>query len=168
MPCSSTARSSGRTRTPPGRQKKGGQEAQALGRSRGGFGTKIHAVAADERTALAVVLTPGQAGDAPTYPELIEAVPEECPADAAAADKAYDSDAIRADLQGRGIEPVIPPLSCRKEAIPYDKKIYRQRNKVERLFNKMKQFRRVATRYDKLDLSFLAFIHLTAALIMIR
>jgi transposase len=125
-------------------------------------------VAADERTALAVVLTPGQTGDAPTYPELIAAVPEECPVDAAAADKGYDSDAIRADLKERGIEPVIPSLACRNQAIPYDKKTYRQRNRVERLFNKLKQFRRVATRYDKLDLSFLAFIHLTAALIMIR
>jgi transposase len=147
---------------------KGGQEAQALGRSRGGFGTKIHAAAADERTALAVVLTPGQAGDAPTYPDLIDAVPPECPVDAAAADRSYDSDAIRADLKGREIEPVIPPLACRKEAIPYDQEKYRQRNRVERLFNKLKQFRRVATRYDKLDLSFLAFIHLTAALVMIR
>lgn len=99
---------------------------------------------------------------------MMAAVPEECPAEAAAADKAYDSDAIRADLKGRGIEPVIPPLACRKEAIPYDKATYKERNKVERLINKMKQFRRVATRYDKLDLSFLGFIHLTAALIMIR
>jgi transposase len=95
-------------------------------------------------------------------------VPEECPVEAVAADKGYDSDAIRADLEERGIEPVIPPLACRKEAIPYDKKAYRQRNKVERLFSKLKQFRRVATRYDKLDLSFLAFVHLTAALVMIR
>jgi transposase len=95
-------------------------------------------------------------------------VPEECLVDAAAADKSYDSDAIRADLKAQGIEPVIPPLACRKQAIPHDKTKYRQRNRVERLFNKLKQFRRIATRYDKLDLSFLAFIHLTAALIMIR
>jgi transposase len=99
---------------------------------------------------------------------LIEAVPEECPVEAAAGDEGYDSDAIRADLKERGIEPVIPPLACRKEAIAYDKKAYRQRNRVERFFSELKQFRRVATRYDKLDLSFLAFIHLTAALIMIR
>ena len=124
--------------------------------------------AGDERTTLAVVLTPGQAGDAPTCPELIAAVPERCPVEAAAADKAYDSDAIRADLKGRGIEPVIPPSANRNEAIPYDKTTYKQRNKVERLINKLKQFRRVATRYDKLDLSFLAFIHLSAAFIMIR
>lgn len=95
-------------------------------------------------------------------------MPAECPVQAAAADKSYDSDAIRADLKRRGIEPVIPPLRCRKEAIPYDKKTYRRRNEVERLFNRLKQFRRVATRYDKLDETFLAFIHLTAALVMIR
>ena len=88
--------------------------------------------------------------------------------EAAAADRSYDSDAIRSDLKGRGIEPVIPPLACRREAIPYDEATYRERNRVERLFSKLKQFRRIATRYDKLDLSFLAFIHLTAALIMIR
>jgi transposase len=117
---------------------------------------------------LGVVLTPGQAGDAPTYPELIAAVPEACPVDAAAADKGYDSDAIRADLKEREIEPVIPSLACRKRAIAYDKKTYRQRNRVERFFSKLKQFRRIATRYDKLDATFLGFIHLTAALISIR
>jgi transposase len=95
-------------------------------------------------------------------------VPEACPVDAAAADKSDDSDAIRADLRRRGIEPVTPPSRCRKEAIPYDKATYRQRNQVERLFNRLKQFRRVATRYDKLDETFLAFIHLTAAWVMIR
>ena len=57
----------------------GSQQGQALGRSRGGFGIKIHVAAADESTTLAVVLTPGQSGDAPTYPEVIDAVPEECP-----------------------------------------------------------------------------------------
>jgi transposase len=59
-------------------------------------------------------------------------------------------------------------LKCRERPIPYDKKVYRQRNKVERLYSKLKQFRRVATRSDKLELSFLAFVHLTADLLMIR
>lgn len=113
-------------------------------------------------------MTPGQAGDAPQYPALSAGVPDECPVDAAAADRSYDSDAIRADLEARGIEPVIPPRSNRTEAISYNKTKYRGRNAVERLFNRLKQFRRVATRYDKLDLAFLAFIHLTAALVMIR
>jgi transposase len=124
--------------------------------------------AGDERTALAVVLTPGQAGDAPQYPALMAGVPDECPVDAAAADKSYDSDAIRADLKQRGIEPVIPPRSNRTEPIRYNKTKYRGRNAVERLFHRLKPFRRVATRYDKLDETFLAFIHLTAALVMIR
>jgi transposase len=60
------------------------------------------------------------------------------------------------------------PAPYLPEGPPYDRKKYRQRNRVERLFNKLKQFRRIATRYDKLDLAFLAFIHLTAALVMIR
>ncbi len=146
----------------------GGQEAPALGRSQGGFTTKIHVAAADEQTPLTAVLTPGQAGDAPQYPRLMAGVPPECPVDAAGADKSYDSDAIRADLEQRGIEPVIPPRSNRTEAIEYDTTQYRGRNCVERLINRLKQFRRIATRYDKLDLAFLAFIHLAAALVMIR
>jgi transposase len=66
-------------------KQQGGQEAQALGRSQGGFTTKVHVAAADEQTALTVVLTPGQAGDAPPYPALMAGVPAECPVDAAAA-----------------------------------------------------------------------------------
>jgi transposase len=114
------------------------------------------------------VLTPGQRGDAPTFPEVLAAVPESCPVEAAVADKAYDSDAIRGALAARGIEAVIPSLACRKRPIPHDAATYKRRNEVERLFSKLKQFRRVATRYDKLAETFLAFIHLTAALIMTR
>ena len=157
---------------PPARRRgaggEGGQQAQALGRSRGGFGTKVHLAAADESTPVAVVLTPGQASDARTYPELIDAVPEGCEATAAVADKSCDSDAIRADLERRGLEAVIPPPACRREPIAYDEARYRKRDGVERLFSKLQQFRRVATRHDKLDLSFLAFIHLASALIMTR
>jgi transposase len=124
--------------------------------------------AADEVTPLAVVLTPGQSGDAPICPILLDTVPNECPVSTVIADKAFDSDAIRADLERRGIKAVIPPLACRKEPIPYDKPAYKGRNRVERLFSKLKQFRRIATRYDKLDRMFLTFIHLAAALIMVR
>src|SRR5262249_50074057 len=96
-----------------GAEKKGGQQAQALGRSRGGFGTKVHLPAADGRPALGVVLPRGRAGAAPQSPELTAGVPEEGRVGAAGADRSYDSDAIRADLKGRGIEAVIPPLACR-------------------------------------------------------
>jgi transposase len=117
---------------------------------------------------LVAVLTPGQRGDAPIFPELLDAVPAACPVEAAVADKAYDSDAIRATLAAREIEAVIPALACRKEPIPHDPVKYRERNRVERLIGKLKQFRGIATRYDKLAETFLAFIHLAAALIMIR
>jgi transposase len=99
---------------------------------------------------------------------VLDAVPDACPVTTAVADKAFDSDAIRADLARRGIDAVIPPLACRTRPIRYDKEAYRGRNRVERLFSKLKQFRRIATRYDKLDTSFLAFIHLVSALIMTR
>jgi transposase len=73
-------------------------------------------------------------------------------------DTAYDSNAIRAKRGAKGIEPVIPPKANRLEIIVYDKEQYKQRNKVERRFNKIKQFRRVATRYEKLKATFLAFV----------
>ena len=85
----------------------------------------------------------------------MDAVPEGCAVKAVVADEAYDSDAIRADLKGRGAEAVIPPLACRKEPIAHDKEKYKGRNKVERLFSKRKRFRRVAPRYVKLDGTFL-------------
>ena len=86
----------------------------------------------------------------------------------AAMDKAYDRNAIRAKLAAKGIEPVIPPKANRLDVIRYDKEQYKQRNKVERLFNKLKQFRRVATRYEKLTAMFLGFVILALIVIMLR
>jgi putative transposase len=83
-------------------------------------------------------------------------------------DKGYDSNHIRDRLQAEGIHPVIPPKSNRKEAIEYDKDKYKLREKVERFFNKLKQYRRIATRYDKLGHIFLAFIHLVASCLIIK
>jgi transposase len=88
--------------------------------------------------------------------------------DRAAMDKAYDSNQIRAKLNAKDITPVIPPKANRLEIIVYDKQSYKQRNKVERLFNKLKQFRRVATRYEKLKANFLAFVILALIVIMLR
>ena len=83
-------------------------------------------------------------------------------------DKGYDSNDIRARLHDEEINPVIPPKSNRKEAIAYDKDIYKLREKVERFFNKLQQYRRIATRYDKLGSTFLAFIHIVASLLINR
>lgn len=79
------------------------------------------------------------------------------------ADKGYDSDDVRANLLLKGIVPVIPPKANRKEQIACDFRAYKDRNRVERMFNKLKQFRRIATRYDKTALSFLGFLALAAA-----
>lgn len=84
------------------------------------------------------------------------------------ADKGYDGDAVRQSLLLAGISPVIPPKSNRKEPIPCDFRAYQDRNRIERMFNKVKQFRRIATRYDKTKASFEAFLNLAAARLCLR
>jgi len=86
----------------------------------------------------------------------------------AALDKGYDADRIRERLALDGIEAVIPPISSRSKKLPYDKELYRGRNRVERFFNKLKQFRRLATRYDKLAKTFFAAVCLVAAFLIAR
>ena len=81
------------------------------------------------------------------------------------ADKAYDTNPLRALLAANGIEPVIPSIRRRKPLIPYDVRAYRERNLIERMFCRLKDFRRIATRYDKLARNFLAGVLLAAALI---
>ena len=117
-----------------------------------------------ESTPLAFVLTGGQAGDAPVFGLLVDQIVDECPVDFIATDKAYDSDAIRELLVDLDICPVIPSTANRIEPIPHDEERY----KVERFFGKLKRFRRIGIRYDKLAITFMAFVHLTSSLIMIR
>lgn len=81
------------------------------------------------------------------------------------ADKAYDANALRAHLQAKGTEAVIPSTSTRARAIPYDVLAYRQRNLIERMFGRLKDFRRIATRYDKLARNFLAGALIVAAIL---
>jgi transposase len=83
-------------------------------------------------------------------------------------DKGYDSTRIREQLLAQDIVPVIPPKSNRTEPLDYDKDLYKLREKGERFFNSLKQFRHIATRYEKLSQTFLAFIHLVAAWIVIK
>ena len=117
---------------------------------------------------MAIRITAGQAGDAPVGEAMIEAIEPRDGIAQAAMDKAYDSNAIRTKLEAKGITPVIPPKANRLEIIVYDKDSYKQRNKVERLFNNIKQFRRVATRYEKLKANFLAFVIVALIVIMLR
>jgi transposase len=78
------------------------------------------------------------------------------------ADKGYDGDVVRENLLIQGILPIIPPKSNRREPIPCDFRRYRDRNRIERMFGHLKQFRRIATRYDKTALSFASFLNLAA------
>ena len=137
-----------------------------MGRSRGGFSTKVHLACTDERTAVAVVLTPGQAGDAPAFEALWEqARPRVGTVDEVVADRAYDSDAIRDGLLDDGVMPQIPNHPNRTEPWSLLRESYRERNRAERLVGRLKQFRRVATRYDKLAATFLGFVHLALTVI---
>ncbi len=113
-------------------------------------------------------MSAGNIADCSAFEPLYEELDPENVLEAAALDKGYDADAIRDQLAKDGIEPVIPPKSNRKVPLPYDLEVYKERNRVERFFNKLKQFRRIATRYEKLHWTFLAFVHLVTALISLR
>lgn len=99
--------------------------------------------------------------DCKAYDDLID-LSERQPK-ALLADKAYDFDAIRADLEQRGIKAVIPPKSNRKVAIRYNKRLYRERNCIERVFGHLKINRVIATRYDQLAETFLGMLFLASA-----
>jgi len=88
--------------------------------------------------------------------------------DAVVADKAYDSNAIRDAIKAARMKAVIPSNRSRKRPIRYDKVLYRERNRIERCINKLKHFRRLATRYDRRAVHFLAFLCLAAAVLWMR
>jgi transposase len=113
-------------------------------------------------------LTSGSRHDAPGFAPVFDQRPAMPQLTYAVMDKGYDSAQIRQHLQAQAVTPVIPPRQNRKEPIIYDPELYKLREQVERFFNKMKQFRRIATRYEKLRQTFLAFVHLVASWVMIR
>jgi transposase len=113
-------------------------------------------------------VTAGQRHDAPVFGAVMAGVPEECPVECVVGDRGYDSDPIRDGLTDQDIAAVIPGRKNRVVPVEHDPDLYRERNRVERLVGKLKQFRRVATRYEKLAETFLAFVHLAAAFVMVR
>jgi len=134
---------------------------QAIGRSRGGLTTKIHMVAANERTALCFSLSAGQAADGPEGRKLLESWKDARPTEikAVVMDKAYEGNETRQLVLDLKLEPVVPPKSDRLNPWEYDKELYKRRNEVERLFRRLKAFRRIFSRFEKLDEMFIAFIH---------
>jgi transposase len=141
---------------------KRGEHKQAIGRSRGGRNTKIHAIADAKGRLLSILLTGGEAHDCPPAPRLIRRTKA---ARKLLGDKAYDSAELRQWLKERGTKAVVPNKSNRKQPFSFDKKSYKQRHRIENAFCRLKDFRRIATRYDRLARNFLASICLVAAII---
>jgi transposase len=127
--------------------------------------TKIHATVDALGNPTGFHLTPGQAHDLEGADALLPGLE----ADALLADKAYDADErVIEPLRHAEIEPVIPTKANRKEPRPYDKDIYKARSLIENFFCKLKQFRAIATRYDKTARNFLAAVHLSAAIVWLN
>ncbi len=145
-------------------RKKGGPD-HCLGRSRGGLTTKIHVVVDAQGLPIRLGLTAGQTHDGQIVDRLLNHLG---PRTIVLADKAYDADRIRQLIQDQGATPNIPPKSNRKWKPCFSKRLYRERNLIERLFSKLKHFRRVATRYDKLAANCLAMIQLASIRLWLR
>ncbi len=131
---------------------------QAIGKSRGGWNTKIHLVAADARTPITFSLSPGNAHDAPEGRELLRELgpmPEGLPM---LMDRAYEGDETRQLVLDLRMVPVVPPKSNRIDPWRYDRTLYKKRNEIERLFRRMKGYRRIFSRFEKLDVVFLGFL----------
>ncbi|UCI22674.1 IS5 family transposase (plasmid) [Mesorhizobium sp. B2-1-8] len=146
------------------RRSKGGPDAQGLGRSRGGLSTKIHAAGDALGLPVRLIASPGQRNDIAFAHDLVDGFET----GAAIADKGYDADHLLEKIAEIGADVVIPPKRNRKHQRPYDADLYKERNIIERFFNKLKQFRRVATRYDKLLANFMGFVKLAAIAIWLR
>ncbi|MCX4774675.1 IS5 family transposase [Streptomyces sp. NBC_01285] len=160
---------------------------QALGRSRGGLTTKVHLACDGRGLPLAILVTPGNVNDSTAFDAVLDALrvprtgvgrPRSRP-DAVIADKAYSSRAIRQTLRRRGIRAVIPERVDQKanrvrrgraggRPPAFDRELYKARNVVERCFSRLKQFRAVATRFDKLAPRYRAGLHLAALVLWLR
>ena len=139
-------------------------EVEALGRSRGGFSTKVHVACDGLGKPVKIILTPGQDHDVTQGPALVA----ETEAKKVIADKGYDSDELIAEIESTGAKAVIPPRSNRNTERSYSKKDYKKRNVIERFMNTIKQCRRVATRYEKTARNFLAIVQLASIFVLLN
>ena len=150
------------------RRGKRGQQGQALGRSRGGFSTKVHLKSDFDGRPIAFHLTGGEAGDSPLFKLLLDLGPDVTPR-AALADKGYDVKANRAIARARGIAPAIPFKSNAKDRPTFlPKALYRGRARIEQCFGKLKRFKRVALRCEKAERGFAAIVALALSFILIK
>ena len=138
--------------------------AQSLGRSRGGFSTKIHLATDALGNALRFILTGGERNDITQAASLIENL---C-ADYVIADKGYDAEPFILQLRARNAEAVIPSRINRKEQREIDEYLYKERHLIENQIGKLKHFRRVFSRFDKLAKNYLSFIYFASTVVWLR
>lgn len=138
---------------------------ECIGKSCGGLTSKIHSLTNENGKVIRFLVTQGNINDCTQFENLIESVLHK--GVYVLGDKAYDTDNIINYIAQKAASAVIPPRKNRKEKREYNKEVYKNRNQIERFFNKLKNFRRVSTRYDKLVSSFISFVQLAAVFIII-
>jgi transposase len=136
-----------------------------MGRSKGGLTTKIHALVDANGLPILLKITPGQAHDGRSATDMLESL---VAGDVLLADRAYDSDALRAQMADRGVCANVRPMPQRLRKPVFSTHLYKLRNAVERFFSKIKHYRAVATRYEKHPENYLALIKLAAARIWMK
>jgi transposase len=141
--------------------KKGGL-GRLIGRTKGGMNTKLHAVTDANGRPISLFMTAGQVSDYTGAAALLDSLPK---AQWLLGDRGYDADWFREALQAKGITPCIPGRKSRIEHIKYDKRRYKSRNRIEIMFGRLKDWRRVATRYDRCPTVFLSAIALAATVL---
>jgi transposase len=147
---------------------KRGQSKQALGRSRGGFSTKIHLIVDGLGNPLDFQLTGGERHDVSQAPALLLAASAERNLSYVIADRGYDAQEFLQLIDSLGAIAVIPPRKNRRSARIYDSHLYKERHLVECTINKLKYYRRIFSRFEKLASRFLGFLSLAASLIWLR
>jgi transposase len=141
---------------------------QSRGKSRGGWNTKLHVVSADDKVVLEIHLSGGECHDAPEGRKSIAAIGGNFPAAPFLMDKAYEGHDTRELALANNHDTVVPKKSNRKDPWEYDAEKYKKRNVVERLFRRLKEFRKIFTRYDKTDVMYMAFVQFALMIIWIK
>jgi len=136
-----------------------------MGRSKGGLTTKIHALVDTNGLPIRLKITPGQAHDGRSAADMFDSL---TPGDVLLADRAYDSDGLRAAMEARGVRANVRAMPQRVRKPVFSASLYKLRNAVERFFSKIKHYRAIATRYEKYPENYLALIKLAAARIWMR
>lgn len=145
-------------------KKKGALASQGLGRCKGAFATKLHAVTDGLNLPLRLAARPGQENDMKRDHQMIDGL---SPA-FVLADRAFDANTLTGQILDFGAQPVIPPRRHRRDQHVYDRVLYKERNQIERFIAKLKEFSPVATRYDKQLDAFLGFVKLAPSLLWLK